>query len=404
MVRKLSHAAYLSAKPQAKPYEIRDTDPKGLILRIQPSGVKSWVVEFERGKRRTIPNSGNITVEQAKVTARAWLADKDNGTLPPAARGKSKPMTLREFITDKYAAWVTANRRSGKAALHALKAQFEADFYDVRLDKITSEMWDTFSTARVEAGKLPATINRDLDRLRSVLSKAVEWGNLHRHPLVGVKDAKGGDEERVRYLSDAEETALRKALDAREDRRRLERINGNQWNMDRGHPIRHVWGDDEFTDHLKPLVVLALNTGMRRGELFGMTWSDVDLERSVITVRAATAKSQRVRRLPLNTEAHALLKQWKGQGEGKGLAFPGELGGRLTNINKSWAGLVTDANLSDFRFHDLRHSFASRLVMKGADLFTVKELLGHSDFAMTQRYAHLAPEHKAAAVALLVRG
>lgn len=404
MVRRLSASVVNGAKPFDKPYEIRDTDPKGLILRVQPSGVKSYVVELGRGKRRTIKgHAGVTTLEAARITARQWLADKDSGTLPPAARGKAKPMTLRAFITDKYAAWVTANRRSGKAALHALKAQFEADFYDVRLDKITSEMWDTFSTARVEAGKLPATINRDLDRLRSVLSKAVEWGNLNRHPLVGVKDAKGADEERARYLTDAEEKSLLAALAARDEKRRKDRISGNQWNMDRGHPIRPVWGDADYTDHLTPLVLTAIDTGMRRGELFGLEWTDIDLDRSVITIRAASAKSQRPRRIAINVSTHAMLKHWKGQGEGVGLVFPGEAGGRLTNINKSWAGLISDAKLTDFRFHDLRHHFASRLVMKGVDLYTVKELLGHSDFKMTQRYAHLAPEHKAAAVALLVR-
>ena len=75
----------------------------------------------------------------------------------------------------------------------------------------------------------------------------------------------------------------------------------------------------------------------------------------------------------------------------------------MTNINKSWAALMELAALDNFRFHDLRHHFASRLVMAGVDLYTVKELLGHSDFEMTQRYAHLAPEHKAAAVEKLVR-
>jgi len=73
----------------------------------------------------------------------------------------------------------------------------------------------------------------------------------------------------------------------------------------------------------------------------------------------------------------------------------------MTNINKSWDGLVDAAKLSDFRFHDLRHHFASRLVMAGVDLNTVRELLGHADIGMTLRYAHLAPAKLAAAVAML---
>lgn len=384
-----------------KPYEIRDTDLKGLLLRVQPSGVKSYVVEFARGKRRTIGSAGVVTLEQARVTARQWLADRDKGKLPAPARGKNRPLTLGEFIEKKYQPWVESERKAGKATIAALKAQFEGLLYQKRLADITAWQLDKFKADRLKAKIAPATVNRDLDRIRAVLSKAVEWGLLDLSPARTVKRVKGADENRVRFLSAEEEKRLRAALAQRETEHRARRDSGNAWAAQRGHAGRKVWAKGEFTDHAAPLILLALNTGLRRGELFGLEWSDVDLCNKVVTVRAANAKSQRPRRLPLNVEALDVLKRWKGEGERKGLVFPGPGGARLTNINRSWASIAAAAKLVDFRFHDCRHHFASRLVMSGSDLYTVKELLGHSDFDMTQRYAHLAPEHKAAAVARL---
>lgn len=162
-----------------------------------------------------------------------------------------------------------------------------------------------------------------------------------------------------------------------------------------------MWPDDGFTDYLAPMVLVALNTGMRRGELFGLQWEHVNLAGKLLTITAGNAKSRKARHLPLNTEALDVLTRWQRQGEGTGLVFPSATGGRMDNINTSWGGIVADAKLADFRFHDLRHTFASKLVMAGVDLNTVRELLGHADIAMTLRYAHLAPDKLAEAVARL---
>ena len=85
------------------------------------------------------------------------------------------------------------------------------------------------------------------------------------------------------------------------------------------------------------------------------------------------------------------------------LVFSSPAGGVLTTIKTAWSGLLKKADIRDFRFHDLRHHFASIMTMGGIDLNTIRELLGHSDFTTTLRYAHLADSHKADAVALLVR-
>jgi site-specific recombinase XerD len=108
--------------------------------------------------------------------------------------------------------------------------------------------------------------------------------------------------------------------------------------------------------------------------------------------------------VPLNSEARDVLRRWRwrGQGAGKGLVFANPDGTRIATVKTAWLRLLKDASIEGFRWHDLRHSFASRLVQRGVDLAIVRDLLGHADFALTLRYAHLNPKQKVDAVATLV--
>ena len=107
--------------------------------------------------------------------------------------------------------------------------------------------------------------------------------------------------------------------------------------------------------------------------------------------------------VPLNIVALQCLKDWHTQNKRDGLVFANpQTGAQFDNVKKSWASILKGAEIKNFRWHDMRHHFASKLVMAGVDLNTVRELLGHADIKMTLRYAHLAPEHKAKAVAKLV--
>ena len=230
----------------------------------------------------------------------------------------------------------------------------------------------------------------------------MDWDLLDFHPLAKVKPSKVDQAARIRFLSDEEERRLREALDAREARIRAARMSGNAWRRTRGYAERAEIEVDAFADYLKPLVLLALNTGLRRGELLQLTWVDIDLERRMLTVRGEGAKSGRTRYVPLNVEALAVLRGWKGNaGLEAGTAFTRH-GADLASVRKSWAGLLEAAKIEHFRFHDLRHSFASKLVMRNVSINTVRELLGHSDLKMTMRYAHLSPDHKHAAVERLM--
>ncbi|MGV8931983.1 MAG: tyrosine-type recombinase/integrase [Luteimonas sp.] len=402
--KKLSPAVVDGCKPERDPYRIWDTVVPQLHLRVQPSGVKSWNVQWSRTSSRALGKWPGVTVEAARAKAKAALVETDSHGAPDAVVEARKPeserpITLGDFIGEHFAPWATANQKQGQATVDALKACFGA-LYDRELRRVVAFDIERFKTKRRKAAMKPATINRDLDRIRRVYSCAVEWGFLAEHPLRKVKRIKV-DNERVRYLSAEEEKNLRKALVDRETGRRKQRASGNEWNESRGHDLRPMWPDNNFTDHVMPMVLLAMNTGCRRGELFGLEWRSVNLPAKLLTVVADNAKSGKTRHLPLNAEALDVLTRWSAQGSGKGLVFPSPSGAKFGNINKAWDGITTAGNLPDFNFHDLRHSFASRLVMAGVDLNTVRELLGHADIKMTLRYAHLAPGKLADAVAML---
>ncbi|HLX28951.1 MAG TPA: tyrosine-type recombinase/integrase [Casimicrobiaceae bacterium] len=402
MSTKLTNESIARLRPRASPYEVADAGQPGLLVRVQPSGIKAFIVQYGRGKRVTLKRRPpEITIVAARSKAREILADADKHGTPEAARPKAKAATFKDFVDKHYGPWVEAERKAGKATVANIRAQF-GQFNDQPLTAITAWSVEKFKAKRIKGGTSPVTVGRDLDRIRAALNKAVEWKMLDANPIAAVKRPKVEDEPRVRFLDASEEQRLRQALEDRDLQRRRRRASGNDHATARGRETRPEWADDQYTDHLAPLVLLAMNTGLRRGELLGLEWPAVDCKSKRIKVTACTAKSARVRYIPLNTEAMTVIERLRKYAAETALVFGGGKGSAMTHIKRSWGGIVKSAELHDFHFHDLRHHFASRLVMAGVDLYAVKDLLGHSDFAMTQRYAHLSDEHKAAAVQKLV--
>lgn len=122
-----------------------------------------------------------------------------------------------------------------------------------------------------------------------------------------------------------------------------------------------------------------MNTGMRKGELFSLRWENVDLTNKLVTVTAENAKSGKNRHIPLSNEARDTLIGWQEDTQEQGYVFEGEPNKPLTDVKKAWGNLLIEAKMSEFNFHNLRHHFASKLVMAGVDLNTVRELLGHAN-------------------------
>lgn len=388
--------------PQKRPFEIHDTRQPGLVLRVQPSGIKSFKVRWGRSRVVTFkPRYPSLQLDAARERARKALTEIDESGVPSGIRPKTvagEVRTFEDFLDKRYADAI-AHRRAHNATIAAIKSVF-SDWLDKPLRSITAWDVERLKSARSKAGIAPATIARDLDRIRAALNVAVKHKLIDRNPVPDVSRPTF-DNKRVRYLSADEEKALRKALSDREKERRRQRKNANARLKLRQLEPRPMWPDDGYTDHLMPLVLLTMNTGCRRSEVLGLTWENVSLERKQLTVTAATSKSERTRHIPLNAEALDVLTRWKKQGSGKGHVFPGLDGERMGHVNRSWGSIVEAAGLTNFRFHDLRHHFASRLAMSGVDLFSVQTLLGHSDSKLTQRYAHLSPGHLADAVARL---
>ncbi len=392
-----------SLKPADRPYEVRDTRLKGLLLRVQPSGAMTYYVEYARGKRMSLGRTSVVTPQQARDQAKDILGSAFQGKDPAAEVAKpAQEHTFGSFVDGEYGSWAIANVRTHKGTLRRLNTSF-AEFRPLKLSEITPLLVERWRSERLKAGTKPSTVNRDLDDLKSSLGKAQQWGFIETHPIEKVKRTRVDDRATVRFLTDDEHKRLLTALDDREERLRTGRDSANAWRAVRKYPLLPDLRTVPYADHLKPMMLVSLHTGLRYGELANLTWDDVHLDRAILTIHGFKAKSQKTRHIPLNSAAMEVLAAWNTQRmETSPLVFPSRDGGPFDNVRSSWEEVLKDAGITKFRWHDMRHTFASWLVMRGVDLNTVRELLGHSDYQMTLRYAHLAPEHKAAAVARLV--
>jgi site-specific recombinase XerD len=205
----------------------------------------------------------------------------------------------------------------------------------------------------------PATANRYRALLSLTYRLAIRNGKVKDNPARLVQH-RLEDNARIRFLSPEEETALRVAIETK------------------------------CPDHL-PEVVLAVNTGLRVSEQYGLTWADVYVSRRVLTI--PRSKNGSTRHVPLNQAALGALEDLRRRTANAGFVCGGAPGPR-----RWFEPALKEAKVTGFTWHGLRHTFASRLVMAGVDLRTVQELLGHKCIAMTVRYSHLAPKHTLDAV------
>jgi len=228
------------------------------------------------------------------------------------------------------------------------------------IGQITRSEIEAWRRDRIATCK-PATINRDLSRLRRMLNVAVEWELLEKSPLKNLKFLRENN-ARTRYLTIEECQRLISSC---------------------------------IAPHIRAIVTIALHSGMRLGEILNLQWQDLDLRSRFILIR--DSKNGEGRPVPMDLAVYELLSAYPHR-PGTDLIFSSSKGKRLTDIHIGFKNACKRAGILDFKFHDTRHSYASAFVQAGGDIFTLQRLLGHKTPSMTQRYAHLSISYRASAI------
>jgi integrase len=248
---------------------------------------------------------------------------------------------------------------------------FKEYFGEIKISKITSSHVESYRLMRLSkksrrsAGHVSnVTVNRDVEVLRSMFGKAVRWGFTGRNPASEVEDY-DEDNRRERFLSSDEIRSLLRATKQSDS------------------PI------------LRPAVYLALQTGMRKSELLGLRWSDVNFEAGKILARET--KNGEPRQVPMSRRSTWLLKKMAAKNPLAEWVFESHrrdlTKAPASQIKTAWRRALRLARIEGLRFHDLRHTFASHFAMRRGDLYALAKILGHSNPKITlDRYAHLSPE------------
>ena len=408
---KLSEQFIKSLKPEKSRYEINDTECTGLSLRVNPSASKVYYGRFYMPdgtqKRVAIGSTDLFSPKSAREYLLDVKAEAKKGVDPVQKRKDARQYndTLEEYL-EVYREWLVVHKKGDLRNYNRIKGSFKS-LLKKKMSKLSRLEFDRWRANRLKDsgdGVNINTVNRDIAALSPVLDMAVKDRKLEVNHLKEIDRIKSEDNSRVRYLTIDERPRFYKAIADRNIRKRAERDKGNNWREERGYDQRPDLNEQSFVDHLEPMILVSIKTGLRRGELFKLTWANVDLERRQLKVVRSTSKTNKARHMPITPKTAKVLAQWKAQNPASRLVFPSKDGKVRTSASKAWGALMESAGIADFNWHDLRHDYASVLVMRGTDLYTTSKLMGHSSTLMTEKYAHLAPEFMQDAVSVLDKG
>jgi excisionase family DNA binding protein len=333
-----------------------------VILRKTKNKEVSFYIDYQiEGRRVRKVLKGISTRAEAVKALNSEVAAALQGKFPWKAKNlRMTFLEMADLFLEKYS---KVNKRGWKKSDRVYLKKLKAFFGGKKLADISAQMIEEYKQKRLSDGLKKSSVNRELSCLRKIFNVAIAWGYASDNPVTKVKFFSENGFLRTRVLTEEEEVKL---LDA-------------------------------CPSYLKQMVIFALHTGMRKGEILNLKWQDVDFDKKEI--RIMESKSGKGRVIPVNPVLFALLSGLKSQdGSTEHVFINPETGKPFVDVKRSFAGACTKAEIGDLKFHDLRHSFASRLVKKGVDLATTRELLGHSSITTTQRYLHSQAKEKIAAV------
>jgi len=279
---------------------------------------------------------------------------------------RSKQTSFGELSARYIEEYAKTHKKSWKDDEYRIKASMNPFLGDRMLRDITVPLIESYVRHRLEVGVSQPSVNRELTIMKKMFGLAADWGLADKNPLSRVKLFKEAGRAKQRILELDEERAL----------------------------------IAKCPSYLKPILFTALNTGMRRGEILGLKWTDVDLAAGILTVRET--KNGKPRLIPINDALASELRGIRAVGPDSELVFPNpETGKPFVDIKKSFKAVCAEVGIFDLRFHDLRHTYATRLVEAGADVATVWDILGHSSIKVTDRYTHSNLDRMKKAVRLL---
>lgn len=334
----------------------------------------TWYLSYARNGKTVRRSTKQKNFRVAQEMLQAVKADISRGVY---SLDKKEAPLFADYADNFLETYSKLNKRSWARDALSIK-HLKAAFKGLRLTEVTREHVEAYKGDRLRESTnrgrppTPATINRELACLKTIFNRAVDAGKTDRNP-VSFRGALFRENNKVeRILSKTEEARLYEVC--------LNHL-----------PRRIYW-----------IIYTAFQTGMRRGELLNLKWEDIDFENRLITVKAAIAKNGKARTIPINRNLILLLKEIKKETFKTGqYVFTGER--PVKNIQTSFNKAKQLANIDlRFRFHDIRHTVASRLVTENSiDVITVAKILGHSSLKMLERYAHTRKEIELSAMQTL---